>query len=644
MLQIKHLMKSYYMKDQEVRALDIEECTINKGEYVAILGPSGCGKTTWLNVMAGLDKADSGEISFEGKPLHTFTEDDWDGFRREHIGIVFQSFNLIPHLTALENVELAMSVAASSKRARRRRAKELLKLVELGARMDNKPNQLSGGEKQRVAIARALANGPDIILADEPTGALDSKTSGEIIELFSRLNREHGVTIIMVTHNEEIAKQIDRNISMVDGRIIDDINMVDRTDETMSYDQKGAAEGQDKDKAGSVGIKNMDSLVMALKNILVKKKRSVLTVFGISVGIFSVLIIYGISKGASTKINDEINRVSRASVINVRAVDDVDSTSLAIDLKNNIYITGIDEVYLLQSTFAYGDQFVRGEFLQSHAPNIEYEDLLYGRYPEHMDEVAVTKTVAESLLGKDEAEEFIGQSIKMLVSYTTSDSLAYSVERECKVVGLISTNLLGIGYNYIAYDYAREISRESIDKDAKAQIIYVQLDNSNRRKAVIEELIDKGYTISSSEESVDKLNSWIGAINKFILLITGISLVVSTVMVIIVQYMSVAERVREIGILRAIGAKKQDVRNIFLLEAAIIGMTAGLMGILFAGLFGYSVNAIINELMKSNAFNLYQVSNIILIFALSISVVLCIFAGYLPARKAASVNPIEVLR
>lgn len=647
MLEISQLRKSYYIKNQEIPVLSITECVINKGDFLAILGPSGCGKTTLLNIIAGLDQPDGGDISFEGKSINTFTVDDWDRFRREHIGFVFQSFNLIPHLSALENVELAMSVAACSKKTRRKRAKELLRMVELDDRMKSKPGQLSGGEKQRVAIARALANNPDIILADEPTGALDSKTSEEIMKLFYTLNRDHGVTIIMVTHNEEIARQTDRNISLLDGRIIQDVRFTGGSDEVpLTGEAQGNSEEgyRKKDNQNPSHIKNKDSLAIALKNILIKKKRSILTVFGISVGIFSVLIIFGVSNGASIKINDEIYKVSMASLVKVVAAEGRDSQRIAEDIGDNKYIKGIDDIYVLQSTLVYGDKFTRDEFLQSYSPNLEYEDLIYGRYPLSSGEIVVTQTVAENFLGKGRAEELIGKSIQLIASYVAAETLAYSIEKESRVVGIASTNLLGIGYNYITSYYAGEISEESIDGDARAQFIYIQLKDAKQREALIEVLTQKGYIIASSEETVNKLNTWIGAIKSFILLITGISLIVSTVMVIIVQYMSVAERVRDIGILRAIGAKRRDVRNIFLMEAGMIGVSAGIIGILMAGLLGYGVNVVVKEVMEGNAFSLYRVNNPVLIGSFIISIALCLLAGYLPARKAASVNPIEVLR
>lgn len=646
MLQIVKLCKSYHMKDQDIPVLQGVDCTIAKGEFVSILGPSGCGKSTLLNIIAGLDRSGSGEILYEGRPTVKFTADEWDLFRKEHIGIVFQNFNLIPHLTALENVELAMSVAACSKRSRHKRAKELLKRVELGNRMKCKPSQLSGGERQRVAIARALANNPEIILADEPTGALDSKTSDEIIRLFRSLNKQYGVTIIMVTHDEMIAQQTDRNIGMLDGRIIYD-QYLDKASAPENRDDKSnVTEGCDeKESVAAFHMKFHDSISIAVRNILLKKKRTILTVFGISVGIFSVVIMFGITSGASNKISSELNSLSNASIVKVLSQNHTESEiqSMVSKIENNSNVTAAEKVYILGGTFAFQDKFTE-DSLYSYTSGSRTEDLLYGSYPKRGGEIAVNEKMAENFAGKGKAKDLIGKRITIYVAYDSVGSITYSVERKCRVAGITSTNLLGYGSNYISYDYAKSISRESAGREVSAQSIFAYLSAGKYRVTVIKALKEKGYTISSSKEKIDKVNTWIHTIQDFMLLITGISLAVACVMVVIVQYMSVVERAKEIGILRAIGAKRQDVRNIFLLEAGVIGMSAGIIGISTAAILGNLVNAVVKEIMVNNAFHLYWIRNKILAGCMIISIMLCLIAGYLPARKAATVDPIEVLR
>ncbi len=675
MLQIKSLSKKYQMKDQEVPVLNSINCSISKGEFVAILGPSGCGKSTLLNILAGLDQENEGEILYEGKSTRDFLAGEWDTFRKEHIGIVFQNFNLIPHLTALQNVELAMSVAAWSKGSRRKRAKELLKRVELGERMKNKPNQLSGGERQRVAIARALANNPEIILADEPTGALDSKTSKEIMGLFHTLNQEYGVTIIMVTHNEQIAQQTDRNICMLDGKIISDeyfvklsgtdavnseaaetvVAMKNTVGVKNAFGIKDAAKMEntagfkaalspEKGKTAT-HMKAADSIAIALRNILLKKRRSILTMIGISVGIFSVLIMFGISSGVANKVSDELDSISNASIVKVdtQNYSGEELEGIAATVEGNSKVTATEEVFTLVGTIAYQGKQISST-LVSYTGESGEDGLIAGEIPKGEGEIAITKNMAEECMGKNAAGDMLGKTVTIYVAYSASDDIVYSVEKECRVVGITLSNLLGIGYNYISYDYAKAISRESAGREVNAQKVFIYLKDRKDRNEVVEALKEKGYSIATAQETIDKINLYIGAVQKFMLLITGISLVVACVMVIIVQYMSVAERVKEIGILRAIGAKRQDVRNIFLLEAGVIGLCAGMIGIAFAAMFGSFVNEVVRELMANSAFHLYYVTGPVLLGCLAISIGLCLIAGYLPARKASTVDPIEVLR
>ena len=218
MLQLKNITKDYKVGDEKVHALKGVSIDFRESEFVSILGQSGCGKTTLLNIIGGLDRYTEGDLIIGGKSTKEFKNADWDTYRNHSIGFVFQSYNLIPHQTVLSNVELALTLSGVSKTERRQRAKEALVKVGLGDQLKKKPNQMSGGQMQRVAIARAIVNNPKLLLADEPTGALDSKSGEQIMELFDSLNEE-GVTIVMITHDPRIAAKAKRIVRIIDGEI-----------------------------------------------------------------------------------------------------------------------------------------------------------------------------------------------------------------------------------------------------------------------------------------------------------------------------------------------------------------------------------------------------------------------------------------
>lgn len=639
MIEVKDLEKGYIVNEEYFAVLKGLNCTIKEGEFVSILGPSGCGKSTFLNVLAGLMCADGGEVVLEGKSTANYSDEDWDDWRKNKVGIVFQSFHLIPHLSALQNVELAMSVAAYGKKERRIRAKQLLRRVGLDGRMRNKPGQLSGGQKQRVAIARALANNPKVILADEPTGALDSTTSNEIMDLLHSLNQNEGVTIVMVTHDEQIAASTERNIRMMDGSIVEDIYVQNaggkqkKTDTSTEYVQR-------KKK-----MKWMDTLSVAMRNIKTKRKRVLLTTFGIVVGMFSIVSMLGITNGVSCKVSAELDSLSKASLI--RVVTSGNSEDEINKLKDTL--SGHEHVTSMEEVYTFGGLIVRGE---NYSEEVVYsvitpeakEELLYGVYPDDSEEIAISEKVAEQFAETGKAEDMLGKEVKIFVAYSTDTEVTYEIESKCTVVGITPVNIFGNGNNYINSLFAKEIAAKSAEKSVEAQSLYVNLDDKENRQAVLKEIEALGFVVNSSEETINSMNEWMDSIESFLVLITGISMVVALVMVIIVQYMSVAERSKEIGILRAIGARKQDISNIFLLEAGIIGTVSGALGIMTSYLFGGLVNDVAFELMQSNAFEVYRMRMPMMLVCMLVSVLLCLLAGYMPARQAAAVDTIDVLR
>lgn len=295
MLQIEKIHKKYITGDLVQTALNDVSLNLRDNELVAILGPSGSGKTTLLNIIGGLDHYDSGDLIINGISTKRYTDRDWDSYRNHTIGFVFQSYNLIPHQTVLSNVELALTISGVSKSERKKRAIEALEKVGLGNQLHKKPNQMSGGQMQRVAIARALINDPDILLADEPTGALDSETSVQVMELLKEVAKDR--LVVMVTHNPELAEEYATRIVKVrDGKIIDDSN---------PYQVDASQLGQARhENMGKSSMSFSTSLSLSFNNLKSKKGRTLLTAFAGSIGIIGIALILSISNGVNTYISD----------------------------------------------------------------------------------------------------------------------------------------------------------------------------------------------------------------------------------------------------------------------------------------------------------------------------------------------------
>lgn len=292
MLQLKNIFKKYQMGDTEVKALNGVSITFRENDLVSILGPSGCGKTTLLNIIGGLDQYSEGDLVINNISTKKYKDSDWDIYRNNSIGFVFQSYNLIPHQTVLSNVELALTLAGISKDERRKRATDALKKVGLADQLDKKPNQMSGGQMQRVAIARALVNNPDILLADEPTGALDSETSVQIMDILQEVAKDR--LVIMVTHNGELAEEYStRIIRLKDGKVIDDSNPYEAVEQNVV-----------KSKQKKISMSFTTALSLSFKNLLTKRTRTMLTAFAGSIGIIGIALILSISSGMNAYISN----------------------------------------------------------------------------------------------------------------------------------------------------------------------------------------------------------------------------------------------------------------------------------------------------------------------------------------------------
>ncbi len=325
MLKLQNIIKKYKTGDTTVEALKGVSLEFRENEFVSILGQSGCGKTTLLNIIGGLDRYTSGDLFINGKSTKLYRDRDWDNYRNHTIGFVFQTYNLIPHQTVLANVELALTLSGVSKQERRKRAVAVLEKVGLGDQINKKPNQMSGGQMQRVAIARALINNPDILLADEPTGALDSETSVQIMQLLKEIAQDK--LVIMVTHNPEIAEEYStRIIKLFDGKVIDD--SMPYTSEEVKEEKKEITK---KEKKPSMSF--FTALSLSLNNLLTKKTRTLLTSFAGSIGIIGIALILSLSSGVEAYIT-RVEEETLSSYPIVIEEAGMDMTGLANDLMN----------------------------------------------------------------------------------------------------------------------------------------------------------------------------------------------------------------------------------------------------------------------------------------------------------------------
>ena len=340
MLELKKITKKYLSGTNSVSALKGIDLKFRETEFVSILGPSGCGKTTLLNIIGGLDQYTTGDLIINGKSTKNFKDKDWDTYRNHSIGFVFQNYNLIPHQTVLANVELALTLAGINKTERKKRAIQALKDVGLEDQIHKKPNQMSGGQMQRVAIARALVGNPDILLADEPTGALDTKTSIQIMELLKEISKTK--LVIMVTHNPDLAEKYStRIIKLLDGKVIDD---------SKPYD--GEEEKKEKNKTGKTNMSFLTALSLSLNNLLTKKGRTILTAFAGSIGIIGIALILSLSSGMQNYINrvEEDTLSSYPITLEETTMDTGELLNAAMDSGNTYENYNDDKIHSMNIT------------------------------------------------------------------------------------------------------------------------------------------------------------------------------------------------------------------------------------------------------------------------------------------------------
>ncbi len=765
MLELKNIKKTYHTGDFYQHALKDFSLKFRKNEFVAILGPSGSGKTTLLNIIGGLDRYDSGDLIINNKSTKKFKDTEWDAYRNNCIGFIFQNYNLISHITVLENIEMGMTLSGVSAKKKRKKALELLERVGLREHAHKRPNQLSGGQMQRIAIARALANDPDIILADEPTGALDSKISKQIMELIKEIAKEK--LVIMVTHNKEIAEEYaSRIVTMQDGSITNDNHPLENEKDDGDFHIK------------KTSMSFLTALNLSFNNIKTKKGRTALTAFAASIGIIGIALILSLSNGFKIEIdNFEKDSLSEAPIIiseQAMAMDEEMMVSMQKDIQSRKKYPKKEQIY------------VQDDVLETmmHTNNItnEYIDYLKELDKEDISGISYQKTTNFNIISRSKDDHYeLVSTLNMMIPWTllpTStdgktmdivtnnyDVIAGKIQPEkpglilqvdsrnqiyqstLKQLGLSgkkvdfddilnqelkvvfnddyyqemgsyfvpSTDLEGLYQNENSMTikvqaiirgkegkeiitsgsgiaYTNALTEKVIEKNKDSKIVKAQQeedfnilthqlfddkDLTNTKETILgylgaETTPSAIYIYPKNFESKDDILKHLDHYNKgkeekdqiqytdmasmisslsgnimdaitiVLIAFSSISLVVSSIMIGIITYISVLERTKEIGILRSLGARKKDVKRVFMAEAFIVGIFSGVLGIVIARILVIPTNHIIENL--SELPNVAKMNPIHAIILVMISIILTMIGGFIPARVASNKDPVESLR
>ena len=770
MLELKNIVKKYNTGGSEVEVLKSVNIHFRENEFVSILGASGSGKTTLLNIIGGLDKYTSGDMALMGRSTKEFKDRDWDSYRNGTIGFVFQSYNLISHLSVIENVKLALSISGHSNSENHEKAKKVLEDVGLAEHLYKKPNQLSGGQMQRVAIARALVTDPKIILADEPTGALDSKTSVQIMELIKEISKTK--LVIMVTHNPEIAKKYsDRIVRVKDGEIQEDTNPY-ITEESVD---NGFALKKTAMAFGS-------AIKSSFKNLLTKKFRTFMTVAASSIGIISIGLVLSISSGmdkyiqtmqnenlSSMPIMISANQVNFGLSVDDNSEKDSNGSELvpksSRDIHRNLYSvdalgngeTFINYIQNNAKDYYSAIEFTQGYTIQALTKNAKGDviavkqdqdalgDGIFGVLPEDknmiMNQYEVVKSSKDNFeypsdnevvlftaknneidkstlkaLGFDENskvkyEDIIGKEFSVIDNNNyyrkigdgfvprDVDTKMYDSGTKVKVVAILKAKD-SFTRPQMTIGYTRALQKAMIEKEAKSDIVVAQQKDKTRNiitnqkmdgdtaeqvlatlgaktapsainiyprsfndrdkiAGVINDFnkkVAEKYSSDSSDyhkysityadlakQMTTIMSQMINTISLILSAFAGISLIVSSIMIGILTYVSVVERTKEIGILRAIGARKKDITRIFIAEAGLIGFISGTVGVVVTMLLSIPISRAAAKGLEVESFtaSLNAKSSIGLI---ALSLVLTLIASIIPSRIAAKKDPVEALR
>ena len=540
-----------------------------------------------------------------------------------------------------------MTLSNVSKKKRTKRAKKILEQVGLKAHISKKPNQLSGGQKQRVAIARALINDPEVILADEPTGSLDSKTAAQILKLINDISKT-GKLIIMVTHSEKVAAVATRVVRISDGKIISD----EKTKEKIVYTEDNV-NLQNKNK----NLGYFSAIRLAFQNMYQKLGRNILVAIGSSIGIASVIIMLSIGQGVENYIVGQMTANVNPLVVEVNMATEISPENGPGDIQKSFQeieyfeqedidkLLNIDNVVEYEKGFSingvpsnlkFGEESSGIQMLNTTSSALTSNDLGYGEIPTESG-ILISSYVANEIT--EDPESLIGEMVEIVIPFGE-----IVINETIEIIGILAETDLqmldGLGYAFISYPELGTIF-EKYDLELKPTTIYLISEDEAYTDLIKEEITELGYSGSMEEMMINIFTDMLDVMTYILAAIAGISLFVSAIMILVVLYISVVERTKEIGVLKAIGARRKDIKRIFSTEALLLGLTGGVFGILGAN----GISALIN-LVTNSYFGVPLVAYSIkyMAFGMVISIVVSLVAGLYPASRAAKLDPIESLR
>nr|WP_301285006.1 MacB family efflux pump subunit [Aeromonas hydrophila] len=640
MIQLKGIERRYQSGEQEVTVLHPLDLTIEAGEMIAIVGASGSGKSTLMNLLGCLDRPSSGQYLFRGQDTATLDALSLARLRCHHFGFIFQRYHLLPHLNAAANVEIPAVYAGTPRAERQARSQALLTRLGLSDRSHHTPSQLSGGQQQRVSIARALANGGEVILADEPTGALDSQSGKEVMAILKELHAQ-GHTIILVTHDMEVASHADRIITLKDGRVQEDSG---RKPAAVPVTPTAAPAG--KEGAGHDWDRYREAARMALHAMLAHRMRTFLTMLGIIIGIAAVVSVVALGQGARAKVIDQINAMGTNTIDIFPGKDwgDEKATSIQTLNKRDLdallgqpYLEGASPQIAAPGQLRYRNKTSSGsivgvgnDFFRVKGMKLTNGRLFDERDIQNRAAVAVVdgKTI-ESLLGKQDP---VGQvvlvgTLPVRIIGVVEEETGFGRSSQSVNVWLPYSAVMS---RLISQNHFSQLTIRVKDGVQPALAEQAAIELLTQRHGV------KDFFTFSSDSIIKSVEKTTATMTLLVSAIAVISLIVGGVGVMNIMLVSVVERTREIGIRIAVGARQSDILQQFLIEAVMVSLLGGMLGVGVSLFIGLLFSLFVESIQMH--FSLFSI-----LMAFGCSSLIGILFGYLPARNAARLDPVEAL-